>query len=69
MNRAIDHECPTCGAEPGFSCMGGETHALRKREASEARRYASELTDIGEQLVIPGCERVVRDREQFSLWG
>lgn len=35
------------------------------------RRYPSELTPIGEQLVIPGCERRAAPgkAQQLGLWG
>lgn len=33
-------------------------------------QFATELTPIGEQFVIPGCERkTVRPGQQMNLWG
>ena len=44
----------------------------KARMAWESARFQSELTPAGEQLVIPGCERVppkTGKPAQLSLWG
>lgn len=37
---------------------------------TKPKLFASELTPIGEQYVIPGCEqKTVRQGQQMNLWG
>lgn len=56
-----------------FEPLGRAFLAREKaRMAWESARFQSELTPAGEQLVIPGCERVppkTGKPAQLSLWG
>ena len=59
--------------EGEFEPLGRAFLAREKaRMAWESARFQSELTPAGEQLVIPGCERVppkTGKPAQLSLWG
>lgn len=62
--------CITCGARH-FTVPASWLDGDRLRRCPECPQpYAEELTPIGPQLVIPGCERrPAPTQAQLTLWG